>query len=505
MGAPSTGPSRATLSAAVFAATLALYLLTFPVGSDGLILGNDVVPYAQQTAAGAFWNPAHLAFHPLAALLAEVFGWLGGTEDGIVQVLRAQKLLSALGGAATVWILFRFTARLAGSVRALLLAGCLALATGPWLYASVGETYAPATAALAGLLVCAVETALGRRDPGPRRAVEVGAWLLAAVLLRQDCVLVVVALPVLLRPRHWVAPVALAGLAALGLHALAWLASGSEQPFWSWLRGLEQTGLWGHWGGWTGLLPWFWSTAFLCLTFAYAAILPHHWPGLLAVALFVAALVPPRRWRDGGRRALAGLAVFALARHAFFTWWEPNNMEHHTATLVPLFLIAALLLRTERLVRLQTALLAAGLVAVGAGNALVVVLPDRAEVVGERAARAIELAGPDGLVVSLNRLQHYAQMRAAPRECELLDASDLMPEGPLDEARAAELADALGRIDRTLERGGRVVFVRDTVLPRRMHWPDFPIAGLARLVPEGEGSPLAEPGDEAGPWGWILP
>lgn len=189
-------------------ASFALYLASAPVTSDALLLGNDVVPYAVELASGdraALFDAHHLLFHPLAALLAPLVS-LGGRAGPVQAALLAQVLVSALGGALAVAAIARASGALAGARAAWVVGLLFATAIGNWLYASVGETYLPATAALAWLWGDALRA---RARGGSIGAVRLGALALLACLLRQDSVL---ALP-------WLVLVAPVRRVALGLSA----------------------------------------------------------------------------------------------------------------------------------------------------------------------------------------------------------------------------------------------------------------------------------------------
>ena len=70
---------------------------------------------------------------------------------------KRQQALSAIGGALSTVLVFGFAARLLGVMRALPLSLAFALTWTMWTDASVGETLTPANAAVAGVLVCALD------------------------------------------------------------------------------------------------------------------------------------------------------------------------------------------------------------------------------------------------------------------------------------------------------------------------------------------------------------
>ncbi len=473
-------PRRA--QAAVFGAAALLYLLTFPVGSDGLILGNDVVPYALGLVSGeGLWNAHHLLFHPLAALVARALA--GGGAPALEDALRAQQVVSALGGAAACLVVFRWTAALAGPMLGAWVAALFGLSAGTWLYASVGETYLPATAATAALLAGAGRARLAGRAPG---VAATTGWLLLALLLRQDAVLVVPSLWILAGARvGGLVATALAGAGALGASAAAWGLADPGTGLVDWLRGLERTGLWGGPVGGDDVAR---GLGVLALALVFVPL-----PFLrFVLATWLAAfagLIPFRRLDGPGRRVALALVAFALVRTAFFTWWQPGNLEFHAGTLLPLALLAGLLLEPRprflaRVVRTLPQL--ASLALVASGNAMLLVRPNQATELAERSERVLGWAGAGeredraGLVVALDRLQLYALQRVPAAErgaVELLDASDAAAGG--DPARTAA---ARAVIDRALAEGRPVVAIRDVVLVDRLGFPAWPVDGYAALV-----------------------
>jgi hypothetical protein len=463
----------------VWLAATILYRTSLPLDSDGLILGNDVVPYATQLARGSLeglCNAHHLAFHPLAWIAAQGQALAAGRGGDltVADALAGQIWISALGGATAVALLFGFARALLGLGPALALTAAYATAAGNWLYASVGETYLPATAAQAGLLVCALR--MGSRPRAPH-FLPVALWLTAACLLRQDSVLVCAALPLLLRWRTAAAAVTVAGLATLSVYGLAFaLCSGPRAQFLPWLRGLADSGLWGTTApGWfealVGVVTLQHALGFGVRYGAWATA-----SSLLATACLVLAALPGRNAAAGAalRRPIVALLAFALLRHGFFTWWQAGNVEYHTGTLLPLFLAAVLGAAQARPPRWRatgSAALAALLLATS--NGLVLVLPNRATELADQYAATLAVAGEGPLVISTSALQHYAALRAAVPDVPLLApfvaAQFAAPEElrPVVEAAAAHLA-----------RGRAVVVLRDAVLPRRL------AMGELRLAPE---------------------
>ncbi len=469
-------PSRAT-QWLLFVFTTLLYSATFSVTSDGELLGNDAIHYAADMAAGTcqgLVHPHHLLFHPLAALLAWPAQLWREAAPTTADYLWAQQWISSIGGALFVLAVFRLAAQLAGNLRATALAACATVAAGTWLYSAVGETYTPAAAALAWLLVEAVQTKLGLR---PSNVLRSTLWLLLAILLRQDAILILPILPLLLGMRTSIVTVGAAGTLAVCLYSFGWALSGSEQAFIPWLRGLIDQGTWGHAPGITswslaiGLTGAAWNYGLVELRPLFMRGDFASFGGLSAAALgsfalLSAALMPKAIFfRSTTGKAALALALFALTRLCFFAWWEPSNMEHHSTTLVPLFLMAALLLRTGPARALPEALLlGAACVLTAATNFHMIVRHNRGSLMHERVLEAESNTGSGGWIVALDARAHYAARRAGVGSARLFDASSAIAAGG---KRQIALE---GWLKSRLKAGERVVLLRDTVLPARFPW-----------------------------------
>ncbi len=485
----------------VFGSAFALFLATFGVHSNGLILGNDVVPYAVALTSGdpaGLWNPHHLLFHPIAGLITDMWCLATGSEPTVARALQGQTIVSALGGAAAVVVLFRFLTHVCRRATALLFAGIFALSSGTWLYASVGETYLPATAALAALLVHCAQVKLSMRAPNP---VLIGAWLYVAVLFRQDSVLVVPALPFFLPWRIALVSISGSGLLAVGMYGFAWLLSGSQLGFATWLFGLAETGLWGEGLNITGfavspvmMLAALGFGTFYVQTMFFDTGGVVQWiqaaSGLLAGVLLVSACLPRRPLNDKGRAVAVGLGVFVLVRFLFITWWQPSNLEYHAGTVLPVVLLVAVLgdprIGPQARALRRTKLLVC-LILVGVGNWFTLIGPNQSDEIARRSADAISSAGPGGMVVAIDTLQYYALLREEPRNVTLVDASQALLGSPeqIPAVRAA--------IARTLETGGAVFVVRDVVLPA--FWrlaPPVPTEPLHALLDGYTSEPIAD-------------
>jgi len=481
-----------------------VYAGTFGGLSDGRILGNDAIGYAAELARGApHANPHHLAFHPLASAIHSALSPFESPTFALRSPLglamTAQVLLSALGGALAALFFFRAARRTLGEARgakvaALTLTAALAFSSGHWLYASVGETYLPAIAAETLLLGLALRERLERQVP----LVALIATLLAAVLLRQDSVLVALPVALLLRPRRAALVLASAGALAIAVYVVAWMGAGTGDGFTVWLRGLANSGLWGapislrnlSVGGTLALTTlsypiWYASQGFLHgdVDRATASLLMGLAPWLL-LAMGPRLGQLGRQGKTEGapalerRRALAALLSFALLRFGFFAWWQPGNMEYHTGTLTPLFLALAVWLGGRPAATLHAAgawTFAAVLVI--AGNVTSLIGPNQASDLDARAQEALEAAGPGGLVLSLDGLGHLALERARGTHAggtadlpRILNASLVASGTNLD-----KLPELRAAIAHTLRSGGHVFAARDMILPERFHHAPWPL------------------------------
>lgn len=529
------GRSGVLLTAVLFL----FYVGTFRGQADGMILGNDAIPYAVELANGSpHANPHHLLFHPLADL---VHGLLSVFEKPALSMrsslglaITAQSILSALGGALAAAFFLVASRRLmrpaAGALAPFALTLLLAFSAGHWLYSAVGETYLPAIAAQTALLgtalACRVE-ASGRASG--RQLVAMATALLVAVLLRQDSVLVVPAVLFLLAPRPALAVVGAAGSTALVIYFATWLGADPGVGFSAWLRGLADTGLWGgelsfakvKVAGTLGLTALGYSMWYAARAWTHGSIGLEHGLlelllGLVPWLLVVLAVLSGTRRRSEPepearatrdlRRALAALVVFLVLRFSFFAWWQPGNLEYHTGHLVPLLLLVALLLRARGKpdaalnetpsagTSLAPRLLLLATLTTLVGNYLVLIEPNQGTAMHARSTAAMGQLAPGGLVLSLDRLGHYSDLRAAGTTPSIttgeasdapvvVDASDVA--SGLDLARLDELRSAIeAALVRTADlRPGPfpdapiagVLATRDLVLPVRFEHPHWPL------------------------------
>lgn len=348
----------------VFLLTLLLYLgtLTQVHTFDALSYVTSVErkPWTQ------VFHPHHLAYGPLG-LLAQALGGALGVRGAALPM----QVLNALAGALGVALFFALVRRLTARpdlalLAALLLGGGYAY----WYYAVEIEVY---TVATLFLILCLWLMAELQERPGPRAALLLGLAQAGAVLFHQTNLLLCA--PVLLvllgsagavgcagssgsrrsalgarpavgrpgPPRSWrlVLGAWLPVLAlAVGLPYLAVgvLVSGlrSWEAFSGWLLEYARTG---WWGGPVTADTWGRLGQGLGETLAQPGGAPL---GLLLLGLLVLRL----RALAHGRRALVlALGLWLLVYAAFFTWWEPDNIEFWIASMPPALLLLALALR----------------------------------------------------------------------------------------------------------------------------------------------------------------
>jgi hypothetical protein len=471
------------------AVVAAVYALSFAPMSDGMLLGNDVVPYARGLVVGApdvLWNPHHLLQHPLAWLLYRGLVGLGLPAD-VATALQAQVLLSAAaGGMLAAWVA-SYTAHRVGGWAALGLAVSLAASAGQWLYGAVGETYLPATAALAWVLIRAIED-----ERSVSADLRLALGFLLALLLRQDSVLACAALVVLLPWRSSLRVIGLAGAGSLALYFAVWVLAvrggQGHAEFAGWLRGLAETGLWGAAPDGERLAL---GAGVQQLAWHYGAQ-PVYGAAWAAAAWGATGLLLLGTWTAGRRadfraRVCLGLLLFVLVRFGFFAWWQPTNLEYHAGTWLPICLAAvpsAARWRPRNGMPLAAAPWLACALLLGASHAILLWLPYRGGQIHERTTEALdavrEADAEPGLVLALDVWSVYALQRA--------DFN-----GPWADASEAAAGRAPGsawiqRAEAVLSRGGRVALSRELLLMGRLGLGELPLkeSFLDALVALGE-------------------
>ncbi len=393
------------------AACALLYLSSFSTRSDGIIVGNDVVYYADDLIGGCdrplMGSPNHLGYHWLCLLVYRAMELWPGSVSGSGLALLAQQIVGAVGGGLTIVAIARMSDRQAGWRIALPLSCALALTKGVWFSSAVGDSYLPAMGASAWLLCSALGPAIGRARPS---GVTMFAWLLASVLIRQDAILVLPALAVLVPWRRLVPVAAGAGLSALGLYALAWTNFAPDLRFLHWLLGEGTHGMWGH--GWSvegfRLAGWWLICIFQPAHFQYPAA------GWLSVSLLFAAFLLARPWPASALRGVVACAIYGFSCFGFYAWWQAENWEYQIPMLLPCAAAFALLIRpaTRGWRRFaQIGLLWVLAAALCIGTWVSSIDPYRGHEISVRSRLALEAAGPDGAVFELDAWQELAMIR----------------------------------------------------------------------------------------------
>ncbi len=350
----------------IFLATLLLYL-----GTLTQVHTFDALSYVTSVERKPWtevFHPHHLAYGPLG-LLAQAAGAALGADGAALPM----QVVNALAGALGVALFFGLVRRSTGRsdlalAAALLLGGGYAY----WYYAVEIEVYTVAT-----LLLIACLRLMPRllERPTVREAALLGLAQGGAVLFHQtNALLCAPALLVLLAAKNqapsteeqgnpktqrhrdaketgFFAPLRLRNstlLAAYGsvlalVVGLPYLAVGlgisgfrSWDAFAGWLLEYARTG---WWGGPITASTWERLGQGLAETLAQPAGGPL-W--LLLAGLLVLRL--RTLTAEGGRLAQA-LALWLLVYAAFFTWWEPDNIEFWIASMPPVLLLLALALR----------------------------------------------------------------------------------------------------------------------------------------------------------------
>jgi hypothetical protein len=245
--------------------------------------------------------------------------------------------------------------------------------------------------------------------------------------------------------------------------------------------------------------------------------------GLLLVGLLVLRL----RGLASGRRALAAaLALWLLVYAAFFTWWEPDNIEFWIASLPPALLLLALALRGAPRWGPEVWIgLAVGLAALALNRDAIVRRGDPARDLQRRAADAVGAqVGPADLVLVADELQEL-YLPYYEQHDNFMSINQAMFGQGGDWGRACEAL--RGRIEAALHAGATAVIAEAVLRPPALllarHRIDqaqvdacfAPYAGLLRPLPMPPETPphwrlatarelAAGPGwrFDAGPQGW---
>ncbi|HEU4328507.1 MAG TPA: glycosyltransferase family 39 protein [Roseiflexaceae bacterium] len=374
MAARPASLARRLASFGIFLATLLLYL-----GTLTQVHTFDALSYVTSVERKPWtevFHPHHLAYGPLG-LLAQVIGEVLGADGAALPM----QVVNALAGALGVALFFSLVRRATGRAD-LALAAALLLGGGYayWYYAVEIEVYTVAT-----LLLIACLRLMPRllERPTTRDAALLGLAQGGAVLFHQTNMLLCA--PVLLvllaakngeprteehgnaktQRRKDAKETGFFALHALGVKThsttqnsklllsyglvlalvvgLPYLAVGlgvsgfrSWDAFAGWLLEYARTG---WWGGPITASTWERLGEGLAETLAQPAGGPL-W--LLLIGLLVLRL---RALAAGRGRLVLALALWLLVYAAFFTWWEPDNIEFWIASMPPALLLLALALR----------------------------------------------------------------------------------------------------------------------------------------------------------------
>jgi uncharacterized protein len=404
---PAPGGARAMLAWATFAAALVL----FPMGSDAM-LASDGVWYGIELEADApsSIRGNHPLFHVAAWPLAEILEATGIRHPGHW----ALRLLSASGAGVLAYVVAGLGLGFAGlAAAAYLLASRMFV-----IEAATGENVVPATAAA---LLAATAAVRHRRRP-----VLVGALLALALVLRQDNVLLVPGIAVVLLPKRITRIAAFLGAVAVPVAAVylaAWRIAAPEAPLLSYVLGLGAKGAWSPAQG---------SNPAAVEADAIAvALVGRHWPYADTHALLgVAGLLLPLLLFTT-RRSLARTTwepwVFGLPialRSLFYGWFEPGNPEWQ---LFSIAFVCAWAARSARLSGPRPLLLWRTL-ALGAAAAAVLAahLPHtlslRKPTFRDAVASAVQ-AAPQGAVLAVEGFAAPAMTRFMGLEATILQGS----------------------------------------------------------------------------------
>ncbi len=456
------------------AACVALYLWSFPADCDGIIIGNDVVAYADDLIGGSehplLGSPNHLGYHWLCYLVYRVLALWPGSVMGNGLALVAQQVVAAIGGGLTIVAIARLSARQGGWKIALPLSCALALTEGLWLSSAVGDSYLPAMSAAAWLLCSALGPVVGAQAP---HSLTLFSLLLAATLIRQDAVWIVAPLFLLVPWRRLVPLVVGAGLCSLGLYGLAWIHSGVETSFSTWLLGEGARGLWGK--GWS--VEGFGIAGRYLMSIFQAAHFAHPQAGWATLCVLLTAVSLSWPFPRSAIRGVCACALYGAVCFGFYAWWEADNFEYQIPMLLPFSAAAALLLRprgSRARNFAQLGLLWTVATALFFGTWLTDIRPNRGSGMSVHSRLALEAAGPDGVVFELDAWEGLALTRE--RRFLLGDKLNSTTLIPMSGAAAPNRAEATGRLRHRVREfarsGRRVVLIGDQVLVPDQIGPD---------------------------------
>ncbi len=316
------------------AITFAVVLFFMPWNADGCFAVNDALWYAHAAEHDGLASISghHPLFHVLLLPLTGALDFVGADHPGHW----ATRCVNAAAFAGIVMLL----GRLAGWRRTALALPLLLLATrSVLLEASVGETVVPAAALALWALVAACD--------GNCSLLRVGAITVAALLLRQDNILIVPGLVFALATRLpqqrrlwrmflWLA---LTGLTTLGAYVICWQLAGAAN-----LRAFMFTTAEVATRNWAPAeLPGLDDLLLRCTTLGVAVAGVQHdyraftlnisiglaffvvlWAACRLLCVRTASTQPPTTNR---RAMLWAVLLIAATRFCFYCWFEPQNFE----------------------------------------------------------------------------------------------------------------------------------------------------------------------------------
>lgn len=496
-----TRPLSRARTAALVGVLTVLYAATFGPTSDGQVLGNDAIHYASAVAtgdAGGLLLANHLLPHLVARGLFLLGTALGVLTDDHAGALVAQTWISALGGALTVALVAASARRLCGPGAVATFVGlAVATSSGLWLFASVGETYAPAAAAEAWVLFEVLRRCGSKAGAVATSDLRLITAIALATLVRQDALLVAI-VPLVVLGRRALVPMLVAGLVSVLGYALCFAATPSGTDALQWLVGVAARPEWNV--GADRPAAWFAALVHGVLTLDAIAFGVHRTNDLSAMRLLASAAVlvhvvalavalgqRRRITGDAGpgdaisgdatcgnwtasdalaphsaSRFVLGLGAYFALRFVFFAWFQPSNIEYAVGHLIPIALIAGWVWSRgtgrPRLVPLALALQLAA--------TLCLVVPLRTSDVDADARDALEACGANGatvvtlepfgeLALARERYRRFGPARNAGTEAgiHVIDAS-----GSHDPALAAAV---VARAQAGREAGRSVLVVVD--------------------------------------------
>lgn len=313
---------------------LTLYLSTLSAVHtyDALTYLRDI-----EQQSDFFLHPHHLLYSPTGWLFWQswrLWGYAGTSELPL-------EVLNTLAAIACGLGLYSLTLRLTRSLGAALIAsGIFFCSYANWYFAVEVEVYMLALVWQVAALMLLVELVT---MPRPRTAPCLGLVLGLAALYHQTNGLLVpvVVAGAVLAPLRWherLRVLVVVGLVAGGLVALGYGIFGigikglhNLHAFRHWMFFYTDSGLWGHskQGRWIDL-----GVGLSSTIATRGAISP--WVGIVVVLLLGRAAL--RRWP----RVVLVSAIWIGIYGAFFTWWEPDNVEFWISALLPLWLLIGL-------------------------------------------------------------------------------------------------------------------------------------------------------------------